>query len=298
VSWKTPHAKGHGESGDERDDDSAGDVHAPAEARRERDAHTLEPERCSDRERRERRDVEHGKRHSPAYVCARRLPARRSRAQMVDPARVQHGERLHRLRQRAVDGDRDGTRDADQKRRGQRRDRRDGDGDGIQKLARRAERQPEPRDDERELADLRQTHAGLNRRPRAVAGEKDAKRDAHHLAHDHDRREHEHRQPVLRNQLQLAQAELETEREHEQDDADLGEHPDRLGIDHERDRHVRTDDQTREHHGLTQPMEEHRRDRGHAQHHSERFEKVLRLVHLFRLAAADPAARDHPLRTT
>ena len=64
-----------------------------------------------------------------------------------------------------------------QPRREQRRDARHGDRDRIQKAVGRPRRHSDAGDDERELADLRQAHAGLHRGLNALAGEKRAERD-------------------------------------------------------------------------------------------------------------------------
>ena len=64
---------------------------------------------------------------------------------------------------------------------------------------------PEPGDDERELADLREAHAGLDRGARAVAGEERADRDADDLADDHDHGERRDRARVLEHQRRIDQ---------------------------------------------------------------------------------------------
>ena len=85
----------------------------------------------------------------------------------------------------------------DQIRREQRGEGGDGDGDGIKKIAGDVQREPELRDDERELANLRQPHADAQGSAAVIARDERAEGTHQHLAHDHGDGDDQDRHPIL-----------------------------------------------------------------------------------------------------
>ena len=81
---------------------------------------------------------------------------------------------------------------------------------------------------------------------------------------------------------QLLDGEFETDGEEEQDDPELGEPADDLVVRHQRERHVRTDEQAGEdvpeHHGLAQALEHHGSDGGDAEHDRQVGEEHVGVV--------------------
>ena len=104
------------------------------------------------------------------------------------------------MRHAAIDVVGDAVRGADEPRRRQRRQSRHRDRDRVQEPPGRAQRQPEAGDDERELADLRQAQARLDREAHAIAREEGPERHAQRLADDDDAGQDRHDHPVLGDQ--------------------------------------------------------------------------------------------------
>jgi hypothetical protein len=78
---------------------------------------------------------------------------------------------------------------------------------------------------------------------------------------------------------QLPEAELESDREHQENHAELRQRLHDVGIGHERDGEVRTNDQAGDQiaqdHGLAQPLEDDRRHRGYDEDDRQRLEKLV-----------------------
>jgi len=158
------------------------EAHSRGEEARARDHHRSQQHRVEDQH---------------LHQALRARAARSRRLQSRNPGAVERHERLQRVRQLSIDprGHRPGG--ANHPRRRERRERGNAHGYRVEVVGNGPLGHAEPRDDERELSDLRHAHPDLKGPAHAGAGKEGRDGNRHRLADDHDGGEHEDGSPVL-----------------------------------------------------------------------------------------------------